>query len=401
MNKPLLPYTKSEIKQYKSDLEAVASLSNLFSTSRAPLIYYRATENIYCHAFKAKNVARADATADAVFNKTGVGIKTFLENSPIQKIAEFNKLRTKYIDLAKDEAVKLIASFRNDRISFTKSLYGLDDLIYHCVVRNEDGFIKIFEEPMNSINIEKIRVVSETSNSIFFTDGIESYEFNFSKSTLFKKFNLSSPFIEFKVSILPNVMDFLHEFVSSVVSRGISESPIFDDPFIILPLYSEYKKLGKIVPPSSGINQWNGYRTVYKHKISDEGEHIKELVQRKRRNPYEVYIPFPARLRQKYPDFFPPAKTHFKMFLPNGKCLSMAICQQGGKALMSNPNSALGEWLLDDALKIRNDRTEPITYDFLERIGVDSVKIYKHKDGTYSIDFVNNSLEEDDIDDSY
>ena len=44
---------------------------------------------------------------------------------------------------------------------------------------------------------------------------------------------------------------------------------------------------------------------------------------------------------------------------------------------MSNPNKALGHWLIDDVLQI--DPRKPITLDMLEKYGVDSVEISKFK----------------------
>lgn len=52
---------------------------------------------------------------------------------------------------------------------------------------------------------------------------------------------------------------------------------------------------------------------------------------------------------------------------------------------MSNPNTALGKWLLDEVLKLNDG--ELVTYDLLEKIGVDSVEIVKMKEGIFSIDF--------------
>ena len=86
-----IAYSQNQLQKYKEELKLVASLSNLFSDSDVPLIYYRATENIYCDSFGAINVSRTDCTADAVLNKTGVGIKTFISGSKNQKIAEEKK----------------------------------------------------------------------------------------------------------------------------------------------------------------------------------------------------------------------------------------------------------------------------------------------------------------------
>ena len=52
---------------------------------------------------------------------------------------------------------------------------------------------------------------------------------------------------------------------------------------------------------------------------------------------------------------------------------------------MSNPNSALGKWLLRDVLKLQYG--ELLTYQKLEKIGIDSIEINKIADGTYEINF--------------
>ena len=53
------------------------------------------------------------------------------------------------------------------------------------------------------------------------------------------------------------------------------------------------------------------------------------------------------------------------------KILQAKICQENGKALMSNPNKDLGEWLLRKVLK--KNVGELVTMDDLNRIGIDSV----------------------------
>ena len=52
---------------------------------------------------------------------------------------------------------------------------------------------------------------------------------------------------------------------------------------------------------------------------------------------------------------------------------------------MSNPNSALGKWLLRDVLNF--SERELLTYDKLQAIGLDTVVIYKTDNETYDIDF--------------
>lgn len=75
----------------------------------------------------------------------------------------------------------------------------------------------------------------------------------------------------------------------------------------------------------------------------------------------------------------------FHLLLPNGNKMDAKVCQENSKALMSNPNTALGKWILRDVLDLKEG--ELLTYEKLARIGLDSVVIYKSEDGKYDIDF--------------
>jgi hypothetical protein len=134
--------------------------------------------------------------------------------------------------------------------------------------------------------------------------------------------------------------------------------------YVLLPLYAvENNK--KVVPKKSGLNQWNAGGRA--------------------RNKDEVYIRVPAWIHKEYPAFFPDRDTEFKLKLPNGKYLSAKICQAGNKALMTNPNKALGEWILRDVLALKKGKL--LTYKMLQEIGIDSVIIKKTGVLEYSIDF--------------
>ena len=52
---------------------------------------------------------------------------------------------------------------------------------------------------------------------------------------------------------------------------------------------------------------------------------------------------------------------------------------------MTNPNTALGEWILRQVMKLNEG--EILTYGRLEELGIDSVVIYKEGSNTYSINF--------------
>ena len=149
-----------------------------------------------------------------------------------------------------------------------------------------------------------------------------------------------------------------------VAESAVSFAPIREQPHVFLPLYST-KSGEKVVPEKSGLNQWNASGRP--------------------RDPNEVYIPIPAWIHEAYPSFFPNRDEAFVLVLPNGSEMSAKVCQDGSKALMSNPNSALGEWLLRGVLNL--EEKELLTYRELEEIGLDSVVIYKTEAGKYDIDF--------------
>ena len=383
MGKSLLNYSQKQINEYKKQLNLVGSLSNLFSTSSAPMIYYRATENIYCKAFNATNVSRSDCTADAIYDfKTGIGIKTFLKKASgsYQKIAEFDKQIPLYQDKKGIDLVNVISSLRNDRIDFTMRNYGLKAMIYHCILRDSNGQIDVFEEPMHRIDISNIKISSDKPNKIEFTDGIERYLFNYSKSTLFKFFRNTPPFLSFVVNVLSDPLEMLSRAMD-LLERNNHSIQVKEKkvtlPSLIIPLYSESKRKGKFVAEKSGLNQWNANG--------------------RKRDENEIYIPFSKKLRAVNKGFFPDRNTPWDLRLPNGKTISMKICQEDGKALMSNPNKDLGKWILRDVLHVEEGHL--VTYDDLLKIGIDSILFLKHPNGTYSCDFIVNENESTALDD--
>lgn len=360
--KKCISYNNLEVEKYLKDLRMVGSLSGLFSDSEIPLLHYRATENLYCLDFDATNLARADVSADAKLNKHGIGIKTFTEGNKktLQKVAEFNSQQSLYNSLDGIAKVKKVAELRNKRLEFTKSAYALTDLIYHCIVRNKDGFF-LFEEVMHEIDIVNIKLISESSHTYLFSDGIEEYKFDASKSTLYKRFITETYFAYIQVDILSEPIDALRKI-------SISDKDVIIDfsQSVIIPLYS-LKNGAKVIFSKSGLNQWNA------------GGRVRDL--------NEVYIPFNSTLREMYEGFFPQRDTPFEVILPDGKLMSMKLCQENCKALMSNPNKDLGQWLLRDVLKISEGQV--ITYDNLLEIGIDSVSFQKIGDRKYKLDFKN------------
>ncbi len=354
----IIKYNEKDLNKYLEDLKVVGMLSSLFSDSSTPMIYYRATENLYCNAFGAVNLARSDVPADAKLGNVGVGIKTFLEQNKktFQKIEEFNNQHSLYENLEAENKVKKIAELRNKRLLFTMKTYNIDKMIFHCIVRNDDGF-HFYEEPMDFIDIDKIILKDVKANTIDFTDGKHNYKFNITKSTLYKQFITDSYFAEIRVIVAKDPLSLINiEELPAIIT-------VTEENTLVMPLYS-YSHGKRIVPERSGLNQWNA--------------------RGRKRDINEVYIPFPAKLREKYSDFFPPRNQSFNVFLPSGKEISMKVCQDNGKAIMSNPNKVLGEWILRDVLQL--EENELVTYDKLLEIGIDSVAFEK-VDNIYKLDF--------------
>ncbi|OSM10781.1 NgoFVII family restriction endonuclease [Bacillus toyonensis] len=372
---------------YKQMLKSAGALSNLFSDNASPYIVSRNVENAYCEAFGADNLGRSDCSADASLNGIGVGLKTFIHGNgkTLQKIAEFNKDAVLYRNKQPKELIHTVATLRNERIEFTMRSYGLHSMIYHCVTRKPGGIL-IYESPMDKVDIPNIKNINiNNKNTITFEDGINEYSFNLTKSTLYKRFITETPLAEITVNILEQpylalaklneVIDVKEGKKTESLVKHIVENPshyasaeskqkIVADNFVILPLYSD-RGNKRHVPEKSGLNQWNASGRKRHHD--------------------EVYIPIPKWIHDIFPNFFPERDEKFQLRLPDKVLLSAKVCQDNSKALMSNPNRDLGEWMLRKVLNLKEK--ELLTYEQLQVLGIDSVIVYKHSQKHFSIDF--------------
>lgn len=361
--------------KYFELLKVVAGLSGLFSDSNVAYLNYRAAENIFCKAFEADNLSRSDCSADASKDNVGIGLKTFLNNNgrTYQKVAEFNKNRNNYMESSNiGDMVHDIANMRNKRIESTKTIHGIDNIIYHCVARQEEKFL-IFEEEMDYIDTKSIKKINLKGNSLTFQDKINEYNFNVSKSTLLKRFITPENATIVDIKILDNPFDLLQDIYYKNTIMTYEKKANDKVESVILPLYSPTRNE---VMEKSGLNQWNASG--------------------RKRNQDELYIPVPIMIHRKYPYFFPLKDKSFNLVLPNKKIISAKMCQNStieldglivdkGKGLMSNPNTQLGKWILRDILEIPYGKL--VTMDDLYSIGIDSVEIRKISDDYYEIDF--------------
>lgn len=355
---------ENQVKYYERLLKSVGSLSKLFSENPEPYLAYRATENLFCKAFEAENLSRSDASADASKDRVGFGLKTFLEGNgkTMQKVAEFNGDHALFRTLEPEAKIKKIAELRNERLETTKRIFGLDSIIYHCITR-QVGKILVYETPAHLIDIDNIKNIKVSANgsSIQFSDPSAEYSFNVSKSTLYMRFvTPEEVLLDVPVRVLDDPFGEIEKLISEA---GLIFAPLKVQPHVFLPLYS--MRGGKHVPEKSGLNQWNA---------GGRDRHVNE-----------IYIPIPAWIHKKFPGFFPDRDTAFELTLPDRSVLTASLCQDGSKALMSNPNQALGKWLLRDVLNLQEK--ELLTYEKLQNIGLDTVVVYKVDNEHYDIDF--------------
>lgn len=342
-------------KRYFALLKLVAQLSKLFSENNVPYLDYRLAENLFCRCYQALNDARSCTAYDARIASVGIGIKTFIlgnNDSSVEKIAEFNKLKKVLDGFRGIDLARKLGEYRNDRMRFANDAFGVNESQYHIVGRKE-GLLRIFNCPYEEINLSKIHLTKDDGTSVCFNDEENEYSFNISKSVLMKRFNVESDFVDVPVEIVEDPLQLLELFFAEQEKHVFErKQPKRGVDYVILPLYSS--RNGE-VPKRSGLNQWNASGRP--------------------RHEDEVYIPVPISIHREFPDFFPKRDCPFSLSLPDGKVLSAKICEDNGKALMSNPNRELGHWLLRDVLKKKPWTL--VTLDDFNRYGFDSICVEK------------------------
>jgi hypothetical protein len=280
----------------------------------------------------------------------------------MEKVAEFNQLSSTLSSLdGKALAIKL-AMYRNERIALAQRTYGISDSIYHIVGRSY-GKLLIFNDQYKMIDIDHIRKVNKRDKSIVFDDGQYEYSYNFSKSTLYRRFAVPNDVDKIDVDILSDPFEkLLSMFPTAYGDQVDINSYRPREEYVVLPLYST--RGGRHVQERSALNQWNA-----KGRARDLGE---------------VYIPIPLEVHRLKNGFFPDRDVEFSLSTPTGQVLRAKICQDNSKALMTNPNRDLSDWLLRKVLGLKDG--ELATIERLDTVGMDSVIVKRVGDLEYSID---------------
>jgi hypothetical protein len=349
---------------YLKLLTAVAKLSGLFSESAIPFINYRVAENIFCRSFNAGNLSRSDTAFDANYNSMGVGLKTFVcdSNNSTEKIAEFNSLSKVLANYQGIDLAYKLAEFRNERILLANRLYNIESSLYHIVARKANELV-LFETDYDKIDIANIQSVKENNASLQFEDGKNFYSFNYSKSTLFRKFYIPNNAFKIPIEILEDPYTLLLELFDDKTLKPAKDKLVRGENYVILPLYGIRNK-EKFVFEKSGLNQWNAGG--------------------RKRDIGEIYIPIPIEIHKQFPDFFPERDKLFDLKIPTGETFSAKVCQDNSKALMTNPNKALSDWLLRKVFQVKEG--DLLTIGKMNELGFDSVIIIKDENSNYKID---------------
>ena len=339
-------------EQYYRLLQVNEALSRLFSDSPTPFLQYRVVENAYCRSFGATNLSRSDTAFDAQIGDVGIGLKTFIcgGNKSLEKVAEFNALAPSFRDLKGRELAEWVLTLRNERIQLAQNLYGVHDAIYHIVARRS-GELVLFDSNYKLADTTLISDIHDNGKAVRFSLGEELYSFNRSKSTLYREFILPKQVQHLPIEIIDDPFELLLQLFDQQGDRH--KAQLKEKRQVILPLYSTQGKQGKKVPERSGLNQWNA---------------------RGRRRSYgEVYIPIPQEVHRREPGFFPRRDEPFVLRLPTGELLQAKVCQEGNKALMTNPNDAIADWLLRKLFRL--EEGELLTRKHLDELGFDAVVI--------------------------
>ncbi|MCC3863898.1 NgoFVII family restriction endonuclease [Terrisporobacter petrolearius] len=392
-------FSEKEKKEYIEFLKIFGALSGLFkdnqegANARKPYLYYRNHEQLFARVFDVEDLTRKDSAFDALGAwknyRVGIGLKTWIhtKDKTYQKVAEFNKLAPEVLaPLIKNgksyEVIRKVSELRNERIMLDKRLYKTDRDVYHYVTRDND-VMNIIETPYELIDIESLELISD-GKTYTFKDKLHNYKFYTSKSVLLEEFDASNGEIIEQIPIeqfddpfeLIRMINLSNENFK-VADEGDAYEVSHEE--IILPLYQD-KKEGPFVSDCSGVNIRHG-------KSKNKGSNTP-------RPEYEIEVRISIWVHHIFPRFFginalndndvkDKDLNDFDLILPDGRVLRGRVKQENGKSLQTNPQGALGEWILKDVLGLEN--REVVTMEYLDSLGIDSLRIIKLDDKHFKI----------------
>ena len=385
-------FLQKEKDEYIEFLKIFGALSGLFKdnqegvNARKPYLYYRNHEKLFTRVFNVEDLTRKDSAFDALGkwdnDRVGIGLKTWIhtKDNTYQKVAEFNKLAPEVIaplikNGTSEEVIRKVSQLRNERIMLDKRLYKTDREVYHYITRDDD-VMNIIETTYDLIDIDSLELISD-GKTYTFKDKLHNYKFYTSKSVLLEEFDASKGQIIEQVPIeqLDDPFELIRMINLSsknyeIASEEEAQYETLNEE-VILPLYQD-KKEGPFVSPRSGIN-------IRHSKPKNKGSNTS-------RPKYEIEVRVSMWIHHVFPGFFGinafnedeiknKELNDFDLILPDGRVLRGRIKQDNGKSLQTNPQGALGEWILKDVLGFEN--REVVTMEYLQTLGIDSLRITK------------------------
>lgn len=414
-------FSNEEKQEYIRFIKIFGALSGLFKdnkegvNAKKPYLYYRNHEQLFARVFDVEDLTRKDSAFDVLGiwgeERVGIGLKTWIHTNDktYQKVAEFNKLAPVVLaplmeNGTPEQVVRKVAELRNERIMLDKRLHGTNKDVYHFITRDDDT-MNIVETQYDLIDIESLELIKTDGKVYSFKDKLHNYKFYKSKSVLLEEFDASKseiiekipitqyddPFELIKMITIPG--DNMNEIENKGISVNIDKHSYSvmeqsdssygnnkNNSVIYLPLYQD-KKEGRVVSECSGINMRHA-----KSKVKGSNTPRPE---------YEIEVRISKWIHCIFPKFFGIDALNddeiknkdlndFDLCLPDGRVLRGRIKQESGKSLQTNPQSALGEWILKDVLGLRN-REDKVTIELLNELGIDSLKITKINDKKFKI----------------
>lgn len=375
-------------EEYIKYLKVFGALSGLFKDNKTgphaqkPYLYYRNHEQLYAKVFNVEDLTRKDSAFDAIATlddqRIGIGLKTWIHTRDYtyQKVAEFNKVAPQELaplikDKDNEQLIRKVSELRNERVKLDQRQYDTNYDLYHNITR-DDNVMNVVESSYDLIQLDSLTLTSRKGGTFDFTDSLNNYKFYSSKSVLLKEFNASTDRVIEKIPILS--FDDPFELLRMIELPTREQEKIYD--VIYLPLYSDSSMR---VAEKSGLNAWNA-------ASKNKGSGIL-------RPDFEAYIPIPVWIHKIMPNFFGfdaldreerNAASSFTLHAPDGRQIEATVTQDNGKSFQTNPQSALGKWVVHDVLGLQ--ARELLTMERLMKLGVDSVKIIKLNDKNFQIE---------------
>lgn len=403
-------FSREQRDEYIKFLQVYGALSNLFRQKQGDLIPYldsKFQETVFTKIFNGQNVDIGNTPHDVltVFgnDRIGIGLKTWMGSKPsFQKVMQLKRYQSEINEYRNDlhSLAYKISEIKNERMKSDYERLGLleDKNIYHYITRDK-GLFTVNECAYPLIDVTKLNNFNLTQSALSWSDGNKDYRYTFGDSQIWQKFdsnNYNTLILnKFDVKIIEDPFSFLLKAYFDII-----ESSTFVEPDIVeayLPLYSYQSKE---VEEKSGLNAWNA---APKNKGSNTPRPLNE-----------IYVPIPREFHRKHPDFFTKnifefekikenyngtidnkPEVRFLLKLPNGKTIPSLVTQDNMKGLQSGSNtikdengkrfgqSALGQWLLVDVLGLKE--RQPVTLEWLQKKGTDSVRLWRKKDDYTSI----------------